>query len=127
MIRPMSVLLPEPLEPTSAVVVPAGAVKRHVLEHRDSGLVLERDVLEAHLAADGGKRVRAGVALVLGRHRLDLADAVEAGERLGDLRADGRQLRPAAQASMPVNARYMTKPPIVIVPARHRAAADQAS
>jgi hypothetical protein len=33
MTSPISVLLPAPLGPTSAVVVPAGAVERDVLQH----------------------------------------------------------------------------------------------
>ena len=59
MTRLMSVLFPDPLEPTSAVVVPAGAREGDVLQHRHAGVVLEGHVLEHDLAVD---RVRAAPA-----------------------------------------------------------------
>ncbi len=39
-------ILPEPLEPTSAVVEPAGAVKGHVLQDRRVVVVFKTDVFE---------------------------------------------------------------------------------
>ena len=89
MIRLISVLLPDPLEPTRAVVVPGAAVSDTSPQHRHALLVLELDVLHADLAADRGDRRAGPVFLVLGHHAADLADAVEAGECLGDLGADG--------------------------------------
>ena len=49
--RLTSVLLPEPLEPTSAVVDPAGRRERDALQHRHARVVLEPHVVEDHLAA----------------------------------------------------------------------------
>ena len=51
-------LLPDPLDPTSAVVDPAGASERDVLQHRHAGVVLERHILELDFAAHVGHRLR---------------------------------------------------------------------
>ena len=88
----MSVLLPEPLEPTSAVVVPAGATKADVLQDQHARVVLEADPLERDLAVHVRQRIAAAVLLVFGGHLQDLANAVQARERFGDLRADRRDL-----------------------------------
>ena len=90
MTRPMSVLFPEPLEPTSAVVVPAGAGS-DVLQDRTPGSGIEADVLEL----DAPRRPGAARASRPRRPRSglhQLADPIEAGEGLGDLRADRRDL-----------------------------------
>ena len=52
----MSVLLPDPLDPTSAVVEPAGARNETCFSTGTPGVVLERDVVERDLAADVGQR-----------------------------------------------------------------------
>ena len=65
-----------------------------------------------------GSGCAAGVLLVLGRHLADLADAIEAGERLGHLRADVDASWTTGIVISAVNDRYMTKSPIVIVPLR---------
>jgi hypothetical protein len=88
MTSPISVLLPAPLGPTSAVVVPAGAWNeirggRHVL------LVLEVHVLERDVAIDLARRLaQQRPRRPPSRIVADLADAVEPGERFADLRAD---------------------------------------
>ena len=92
MMSEISVLLPDPLDPTSAVVVPAGAWNETSFSTGTPGVVLEVDVLEPHVAVQRRQRRARRVLLVLGGHAADLADAVEAGERLGDLRADRRDV-----------------------------------
>ena len=91
--RLMSVLLPEPLDPTSAVVVPAGARNETCFSTGTPALYSKRHVLELDLAA---RRRRAARASRRPRPRsriaADLADAVEPGEGFGDLRADRRDL-----------------------------------
>ena len=60
----------------------------HALENGDSLAILEPDILESDVAIqrrEGSQHVIPGV---LGWHAHDLADAVEPGERLADLRAD---------------------------------------
>ena len=87
--RLMSVLLPEPLEPTSAVVVLRRRDERDVLQHRHAGVVLERHVLERRRRRARrpiGSRDASSSSSV--RCFMHLADAVEAREGLGDLRAD---------------------------------------
>ena len=92
MTRLMSVLLPEPLDPTSAVVVPAGRAEADVLQHRHAGVVLEADVLELDLAVDlAERRARASSSSSVGIVH-QLADAIETGEGFADLRADRRDL-----------------------------------
>ena len=58
--RLMSVLLPDPLEPTSAVVVPGRRAEADVLQHRHAGVVLEADVVELDLALEHAERRAAG-------------------------------------------------------------------
>jgi hypothetical protein len=55
MTRLMSVLLPDPLDPTSAVVVPGAAPERDVAQHRHVRHVLEVHALERDLAAQPGE------------------------------------------------------------------------
>ena len=90
--RLISVLLPEPLEPTSAVVDPAGARNDTCFSTGTPGLYSNVTSSNSTSPRDVGQRRAVGVLLVLGRHRADLADAIEPGERLGDLRADRREL-----------------------------------
>ena len=54
-------LFPEPLEPTSAVVVPAGARKLTSLAELDARVVFEGDLLEHDLPVDDAER-RAGAS-----------------------------------------------------------------
>ena len=56
MTRLMSVLLPEPLDPTSAVVDPAGDENETCFSTGHAGVVLERHVLELDFAADVRQR-----------------------------------------------------------------------
>ena len=84
----MSVLLPDPLEPTSAVVVPAGARKLTFFSTGTPGVVFEADVVELDLALEHAERRQQVVVGVLGPGLHQLADAIEAGKRLADLRAD---------------------------------------
>ena len=66
-------------------------VERHALEHLDALDVREAHVLELHLAADRARSAcAAGILLALGGHLAHFANAVEAGKRLADLRADRR-------------------------------------
>ena len=85
----MSVLLPDPLDPTSAVVEPAGAWNVTCLQHGHAGVVLERHVVEFDLAANVRHR---GARRILVRLRVaistDLANAIQPGERFRHLRAD---------------------------------------
>ena len=103
--------------PTSAVVVPAGAVNDTFFSTGTPGVVFEGHVLERDVAVDVADRPRARVLIVLGRHRRDLADPVEAREGFTDLRADRRDGTTGA-ATSPVKKMYMTRSPSVIVPAR---------
>ena len=88
MTRPISVLLPEPLEPTSAVVDPAGAAKETSLSTGTpasySNETSSNAISPRTSSSDASARPRRPRSV--GLH--DLADAIEAGERLGDLRAD---------------------------------------
>ena len=85
-------LLPDPLEPTSAVVDAGRRVEGTSFSTGTPGVVLEGHVLELDFAADVGQRRARRVFLVFGGHLQNLVDAVEAGERFGDLRADRRDL-----------------------------------
>ena len=58
---------------------------------------------------DSSGASRAAVASSSVAMPADLADAVEAGEGLADLRADRGELEPSARRAWPVNERYMTK------------------
>jgi hypothetical protein len=73
----MSVLLPEPLEPTSAVVDPAGATNETSRSTSTPGTVLERHVLELDVTVDGRHCLFTGVGVILGGHVADLANAIE--------------------------------------------------
>ena len=88
----MSVLFPDPLDPDERRGRAGRRVKRDVLQHRNARVVFERHVVELHLAAHVRQRRQPGVFLILGRHAANLADAIEAGERFADLRADVGQL-----------------------------------
>ena len=90
--RLISVLLPDPLDPTSAVVVPAGARKLTFLSTGVPGLYSKLTSSNTTSPRDLAERRLARVLLVLGRHLHQLADAIEPGERLADLRADRRHL-----------------------------------
>ena len=58
------------------------------LQHRHALVVLEADVLERDLAVDRAERLARAVLVVLGLHRHQVVDAIEAGECFADLRAD---------------------------------------
>ena len=112
----MSVLLPDPLEPTSAVVEPAGRVKRHVLQHRHAGLVLEGDVVEHDLAADArpAAPARRRPASSVAMRRISRMRSSPANASVICVPIDAIWM--TGTAIMPVNRRYMTKSPSVIVP-----------
>ncbi len=63
-----------------------------MLQHGHPGVVLERHIVERHIAANRAQRLARLVFIVFGGHGLDFADAVEAGERFAELGADGRHL-----------------------------------
>ena len=63
-------------------------MERDVFQDGAAGVVFEDDVVEAHVAADFGAGFALRVAGVFGGHAAQFADAVEAGEGFGDLRAD---------------------------------------
>ena len=91
--RPISVDLPAPEGPTSAVTVPEAGGERDALEHRLALAVGEADVLEGHVAAELPERDRAARVVVLAPLAQQLARALEPGERLAQLRADRRDLQ----------------------------------
>ena len=62
--------------------------ERDVLEHRHVRNVLEGHVVELDPALDVGDGVLAGVGVIFSRHRANLGDAIESGERFAHLRAD---------------------------------------
>ena len=86
------VLFPDPLVPTSAVVVPAGASNEMSRKDGRARVVAEGHVLEPHVADDVARRCAVGVVGVLGHPRPQFANPVEPGERFGDLGADRRDL-----------------------------------
>ena len=86
--RLISVLLPDPLDPTSAVVVPAGALKLTSFSTRNASVVFEGDVLEDYGSVERTKRRLLAVLVVFGVHLEELANPVEPGERLANLRTD---------------------------------------
>ena len=91
--RLISVLLPDPLEPTSAVVVPGRRAEADTCFSTGTpGLYSNLTSSNATSPSSVAERRARRVLVVLGRHLQDLADAIEAGERLGDLRADRRDL-----------------------------------
>ena len=92
MTRLMSVLLPDPLDPTSAVVDPAGAGNDTCFSTGTPALYSNVTSSNSISPRTSGIGRRLASSLIFGRHLPDFADAVEAGERLGHLRADGRQL-----------------------------------
>ena len=91
--RLISVLLPDPLDPTSAVVVPAGARKLTSFSTGVPGVVLEADVLEHDLAARSRRAAPCAASswssvVICSSSRM----RSRPGERLADLRADRRHL-----------------------------------
>ena len=91
--RLISVLLPEPLDPTSAVVVPAGARKLTPCRTGTPSLYSKVTSSKAHLAVDRRRAARGRSSSASSvRISMQLVDAVEAGEGLADLRADRRDL-----------------------------------
>ena len=92
MMRPISVLFPEPLEPTSAVVEPAGAWKETCFSTGTPGLYSKVTSSNATSPRTSATGARLGVLGVLGLGTADFADAIEAGEGLGDLRSDRGEL-----------------------------------
>ena len=88
----MSVLLPDPLDPTRAVVEPAGAWNETCFSTGTPGLYSNVTSSNSTSPRDVRHGPPMGVFLVFGRHLADFADAIEAGERFGHLRADVRQL-----------------------------------
>ena len=94
--RPISVDLPAPEGPTSAVTVPDRRGERDAVEHRLALAVREAHVLEDHVAAQLAERDRAARVVVLAPLAQQLARALEPGERLGQLRADRDDLEAAA-------------------------------
>ena len=116
--RLISVLLPEPLEPTSAVVVPAGARNETPLQHRDARDVGEAHVVELDLAAD---RARSAA-------RLASSSSSVAIWRISRMRSSPAKasvicvpidaIDTTGAATRPVKKMYITKSPSVIWPAR---------
>ena len=92
MIRLISVLLPDPLEPTSAVVVPAGAVSDTFFSTGTPASYSNDTLSNTTCPSRCAQRLARRILVVLGRHRLDLADPIEAGQRFRQLRADRRHL-----------------------------------
>ena len=92
--RPMIVDLPAPEGPTSAVTVPGGRVEaRRRAAPGLPGSYAKRHVLERHVAVACGRSVtRAARVGVLGRLAQHLARALQAGQRLRELRADRHHL-----------------------------------
>ena len=123
--RLISVLLPDPLEPTSAVVEPAGAMERHVLQDRHAGVVLERDVVELDLTTDVGDRtpalrpLRSSVAI----RRISRMRSRPAKASVTCVPMDASWI--TGNAISPVNIRYMTKSPMVMLPRSDRRAAHE--
>ena len=85
-------LLPEPLDPTSAVVVPAGARKLTCFSTGTPALYSKLTSSKDDLAGNLAERRTRRVLFILGRHLHQLADPIESGERFADLRADGGHL-----------------------------------
>ena len=88
----MSVLLPDPDDPDQRRRRSRGRLERHALEHGHARVVLEPHVLELDLAAQFVDCLAGGVLGVLTGRVQNLVDAIEARERLGDLRPDRRDL-----------------------------------
>ena len=92
--RLMSVLLPDPLDPTSAVVVPAGAWNETSFSTGDARRVREasrRRTSTSPWTSPIGSRVASSSSSVA--ICADFANAIEPGEGLADLRADRRNRR----------------------------------
>ena len=85
-------LLPDPLDPTSAVVVPAGARKLTSFRTGTPSLYSKLTFSKRDLAVDRAERRFAAFLVVLGLHLEHLVDAIEPGERLAHLRPDRRDL-----------------------------------
>ena len=69
-----------------------GCLERHVLEHRLVRLVREIHVIERDRTVDAPERLRAARVVVLGAIREHLLRALEPGDGLGQLCADGDDL-----------------------------------
>ncbi len=65
-----------------------GGVEGNVAQHRCAGIVLEAHVIERDIAVQLGNLTAPRILGVLRSHLPQLANAVEPGERLADLRAD---------------------------------------
>ena len=93
MTRPMSVLLPAAAraDERRRRSRPARRTTRR-LSTGDARHVLEVTSWNSTSAVDVAHRLLRRVGLILGRHLADLANAIEAGERLAHLRADRRDL-----------------------------------
>ena len=63
-----------------------------MFQHRHTRVVLEPHIVEHQLAADVRQRLLRRVFIVFGSHLADFADAIQAGERFGQLRADRGEL-----------------------------------
>src|SRR5690606_24756675 len=84
--------LPRPTGPDERGGGAGGRVEGDILEDGHAGRVLEADVLEDDVAHHLAERLAVRVVVGLGGHAADLTDAVEARERLADLRADAGDL-----------------------------------
>ena len=101
MTRLMSVLLPDPDDPTSAVVVPAGARKDTCFSTGTPGLYSNQTSLECRSRPPLLEARAIRVVGILARRVEQFVDAVEPGEGLADLRADRRDLHDRAPPSGP--------------------------
>ena len=85
--------LPEPEGPTSAVTVPGCRAEAHVEQHLLARLVGESDVRKIDFAANRARAPPCACgSLILGPLAQHFARALQAGERLGQLRADAHHL-----------------------------------
>ena len=81
-------LFPEPLEPTSAVVLPAGAWNDTCFKTGTPGLYSKLTSSKCTSSPHLRDRCALFVLLILGGHLPDLANSIQAGKRLSDLRPD---------------------------------------
>src|SRR5690606_9888630 len=84
--------LPRPAGPDERGGGAGGRVEGDAFQHGHAGRGLDGDVLEDDVALHLAERLAGRVVVGLRGHAADLADAVEAGEGLADLRADAGDL-----------------------------------
>ena len=88
MTRLISVLLPDPLEPTSAVVDAGRRVEETCFSTGTPGMYSKRHVLERHVAVHARGAARGSSSPRPRSPCADFANAIEPGEGFGQLRAD---------------------------------------